>query len=45
MEDLFFIKIIAEFICQHMLTWSVASLGWISSMVQEAASQNDLMNS
>jgi ATP-binding cassette subfamily B protein len=29
-----------------MLTWPVASLGWVSSMVQEAeASQNVWMNS
>jgi ATP-binding cassette subfamily B protein len=32
---------IAEFILYVMLTWPVASLGWVSSMVQEAeASQN-----
>jgi ATP-binding cassette subfamily B protein len=30
----------------NMLTWPVASLGWVSSMVQEAeASQNVWMNS
>ena len=38
--------IIAEFIIYvNMLTWPVASLGWISSVVQQAeASQKELMN-
>jgi ATP-binding cassette subfamily B protein len=37
---------IAEFtIYINMLTWPVASLGWVSSLIQRAdASQKELMN-
>ncbi len=39
------IGIIAEFILYvNMLTWPVASLGWVSSMVQEAAASQKRIN-
>jgi ATP-binding cassette subfamily B protein len=37
---------IAEFILYvNMLTWPVASLGWVSSMVQEAEASQKRLNS
>src|SRR5690606_19818617 len=39
------IGIIAEFILYvNMLTWPVASLGWVSSMVQEAEASQERIN-
>ncbi len=39
------IGVIAEFILYiNMLTWPVASLGWVSSMVQEAEASQKRIN-